>query len=49
MGELCIDHEEPVLRDFPRGRPFVPPAETSPAARKHAVAEPAAVLFLVLR
>ena len=24
MGDLCIQHEQPVTRSFPCGRPFVP-------------------------
>ena len=24
MGELCLEHEPPVLRTFDRGRPFPP-------------------------
>lgn len=24
MGELCLRHEQPVTRTFPRGRPYVP-------------------------
>ncbi len=24
MGGLCVRHEEPVTRVFPRGRPYVP-------------------------
>lgn len=31
LGMLCLAHEPPVARVFPRGRPFPPPAAAEPS------------------
>ena len=50
LGALCIEHETPVDRSFPRGRPFAgldaDDGSTLPAVAAHA-ADPAAIIAAV--
>jgi len=43
-GALCIRHDVPVARTFPRGRPYVLEAVLSAAQSAELVDEPLAVL-----